>query len=179
MANVISVSSRAGHHFSKTPKLSIRLIAGLGVEGDGHAGATVKHRSRLQRTPEQPNLRQVHLIQSELFDELGGAGFAVRPGDLGENITTKGIDLLALPAEARLRLGASVIVEITGLRTPCIQIDRFQKGLMAAVTDRDTTGRLVGKAGIMAIVVEGGDVSPDDAIEVQWPAEPFRPLQAI
>ena len=179
MANVISVSSRAGHHFSKTPKLSIRLIAGLGVEGDGHAGATVKHRTRLQRTPEQPNLRQVHLIQSELFDELGGAGFAVRPGDLGENITTKGIDLLALPAEARLRLGASVIVEITGLRTPCIQIDRFQKGLMAAVTDRDTTGRLVGKAGIMAIVVEGGDVSPDDAIEVQWPAEPFRPLQAI
>ena len=179
MANVISVSSRAGHHFSKTPKLSIRLIAGLGVEGDGHAGATVKHRSRLQRTPEQPNLRQVHLIQSELFDELGGAGFAVRPGDLGENITTKGIDLLALPAEARLRLGASVIVEITGLRTPCIQIDRFQKGLMAAVTDRDTAGRLVGKAGIMAIVVEGGDVSPDDAIEVQWPAEPFRPLQAI
>ena len=179
MANVISVSSRAGHHFSKTPKLSIRLIAGLGVEGDGHAGATVKHRSRIQRTPEQPNLRQVHLIQSELFDELGDAGFAVRPGDLGENITTKGIDLLALPAEARLRLGASVIVEITGLRTPCIQIDRFQKGLMAAVTDRDTTGRLVGKAGIMAIVVEGGDVSPDDAIEVQWPAEPFRPLQAI
>jgi len=179
MANVISVSSRAGHHFSKTPKLSIRLIAGLGVEGDGHAGATVKHRSRLQRTPEQANLRQVHLIQSELFDALGGAGFAVRPGDLGENITTKGIDLLALPAEARLRLGASVIVEITGLRTPCIQIDRFQKGLMAAVTDRDTTGRLVGKAGIMAIVVEGGDVSPDDAIEVQWPAEPFRPLQAI
>ena len=179
MANVISVSSRAGHHFSKTPKLSIRLIAGLGVEGDGHAGATVKHRSRLQRTPEQPNLRQVHLIQSELFDELGDAGFAVRPGDLGENITTKGIDLLALPAQARLRIGATVIVEITGLRTPCIQIDRFQKGLMAAVTDRDTTGRLVGKAGIMAIVVEGGDVSLDDAIEVQWPAEPFRPLQAI
>ena len=126
MGSVLAVSARSGHHFSKTPALSIRLLTGLGVAGDAHMGETVKHRSRVRRDPTQPNLRQVHLIHAELFEELRAKGFVVQPADLGENVTTEGIDLLALPSGTRLHLGASGVVEITGLRNPCIQIDDFQ-----------------------------------------------------
>jgi MOSC domain-containing protein YiiM len=179
MPSVVAVSLRSGHHFSKTPSLSIRLLAGLGVAGDGHMGATVKHRSRVRKAPALPNLRQVHLIHAELFEELRAKGFVVRPGDLGENITTSGIDLLALPADTRLHLGASAVVEITGLRDPCIQIEKFQKGLMAATLENDADGNLIRKAGIMSIVISEGDVRPGDAIRVEMPAEPHRPLLPV
>jgi MOSC domain-containing protein YiiM len=179
MGSVIAVSSRIGHHFSKTPSLSIRLLKGLGVAGDAHMGETVKHRSRVRKDPTQPNLRQVHLMHTELFDELRAKGFVVRSGELGENVTTSGIDLLALPAGTRLHLGASAVVEITGLRNPCIQIDNFQQGLMAATLDKDANGNLVRKAGVMSIVTSEGDVRPGDAIRVEMPAEPHRPLQPV
>src|ERR1700710_3202910 len=152
MGSVVSVSSRIGHHFSKTPSLSIRLLKGLGVAGDAHMGETVKHRSRVRKDPTQPNLRQVHLMHTELFDELRAKGFIVQPGDLGENVTTSGIDLLALPTGTRLHLGETAVVEMTGLRNPCIQLDRFQQGLMAATLDNDAAGNLIRKAGIMSMV---------------------------
>ena len=179
MSSVIAVSLRAGHHFSKTPSLSIRLLKGLGVAGDAHMGETVKHRSRVRKDPTQPNLRQVHLIHAELFGELRTRGFGVQPADLGENVTTEGIDLLALPAGTRLHLGASAVVEVTGLRNPCIQIDQFQKGLMAATLDRDAAGNLVRKAGVMSIVISDGEVRPGDAIGVELPAAPHRVLQPV
>jgi MOSC domain-containing protein YiiM len=179
LGNVVAVSSRIGHHFSKTPSLSIRLLKGLGVAGDAHMGKTVKHRSRVRKDPTLPNLRQVHLIHAELFDELRLKGFVVQPADLGENVTTSGLDLLALPSGARLHLGASAVVEITGLRNPCIQIDHFQKGLMAATLDRDADGNLVRKAGVMGIVIADGDVRPGDAIRVELPDMPHRPLQPV
>jgi MOSC domain-containing protein YiiM len=179
MSRVVAVSLRSGHHFSKRSSLSIRLLQGLGVEGDGHMGETVKHRSRVRKDPTQPNLRQVHLMHAELFDELRARGFVVQAGDLGENVTTSGIDLLALPTGTRLHLGATAVVEVTGLRNPCVQIDHFQQGLMAATLDRNRHGNLVRKAGIMSIVVEGGDVSPGDAIGVELPAPPHQPLQPV
>ena len=179
MGSVVAVSLRSGHHFSKTPSLGIRLLTGLGVAGDAHMGATVKHRSRARRDPTHPNLRQVHLMHAELFDELRDKGFEVRPGDLGENVTTSGIDLLALPTGTRLHLGASAIVEVTGLRNPCVQIDNFQKGLMEATLDRDPDGNLVRKAGIMSIVIADGDVRPGDAIGVELPGQPHRPLLPV
>src|SRR3979490_69120 len=179
MGSVVAVSSRIGHHFSKMPALSIRLLRGLGVAGDAHMGETVKHRSRVRRDPTQPNLRQVHLIHAELFDELRAKGFAVKPGELGENVTTSGVDLLALPTGTRLHLGASAVVEITGLRNPCIQIDNFQKGLMAATLDKDADGNLVREAGIMGIVIAAGDVRPGDEIRVELPAMPHRPLLPV
>ena len=179
MGSVVAVSSRIGHHFSKTPALSIRLIKGLGVAGDAHMGETVKHRSRVSRDPTQPNLRQVHLIHAELFSELQAKGFSVQAADLGENVTTEGIDLLALPTGTRLRLGASAVVEITGLRNPCIQLDRFQNGLMAATLDRDAEGNLVRKAGVMSIVIAEGDVRPGDAIRIELPAGPHKPLLPV
>ena len=178
-ATVVSVAAARGHHFSKPLRLGIRLVAGLGVEGDAHAGATAKHRSRVARDPSQPNLRQVHLIQAELFAELALRGHAVGPGDLGENVTTRGIDLLGLPAGARLRLGREAVIEVTGLRNPCVQIDRFRPGLMKAVLARAEDGRLVRKAGVMAIVIAGGDVLPGDPIAVDAPAEPFRALDVV
>jgi MOSC domain-containing protein YiiM len=179
MGSVLAVSSRIGHHFSKTPSLSIRLLVGLGVAGDAHMGETVKHRSRVRKDPTQPNLRQVHLIHAELFDELHAKGFAVGPGELGENVTTSGIDLLALPAGTRLRLGANAVVEVTGLRNPCIQIDQFRKGLMAATLDKDAAGNLIRKAGVMSIVVSDGEVRPGDAIGVELPTEPHGALQPV
>jgi MOSC domain-containing protein YiiM len=179
MGSVVAVSSRIGHHFSKTPCLSIRLLTGLGVDGDAHLGETVKHRSRVRKDPTQPNLRQVHLIHAELFDELRAKGFVVQPADLGENVTTEGIDLLALPTGTRLQLGASAVVEITGLRNPCIQLDHFQRGLMAATLDRAADGTLIRKAGVMSIVIAEGDVRPGDAVGVEMPAEPHRRLQPV
>jgi MOSC domain-containing protein YiiM len=179
MGSVLAVSARGGHHFSKTPALSIRLLTGLGVAGDAHMGETVKHRSRVRRDPTQPNRRQVHLIHAELFEELRGKGFVVQPADLGENVTTAGIDLLALPSGTRLHLGTSAVVEITGLRNPCIQIDTFQKGLMAATLDKDANGNLIRKAGVMSIVISDGDVRPGDPIRIELPAKPHHPLQPV
>jgi MOSC domain-containing protein YiiM len=140
---------------------------------------TVKHRSRVRRDPSQPNLRQVHLVHFELFDDLRGKGFSVVPGDIGENVTTRGIDLLALPTGARLRLGDTATVEITGLRNPCVQLDGFQKGLMAATLDKDPAGNLIRLAGVMGVVLIGGEVRPGDAITVELPADPHRPLQPV
>ncbi len=173
---VEAVSQRGGHHFSKTPRMWIRLVAGLGVEGDGHAGTTVKHRSRVARDPTTPNLRQVHLLHRELLEELQPQGFLIGPGDIGENILTRNIDLLGLPTGARLRFGAVAEIQVTGLRNPCIQLDRFRPGLMAATLDRDPAGKLVRKAGIMAIVMTGGEVHPGDPIHVTLPAKPHRHL---
>ena len=176
---VTAVSSSPAHTLTKPSGACIRLLAGLGVEGDAHSGETVKHRSRVARDPSQPNLRQVHLIHCELHDELKAAGFAVAAGQMGENVTTCGVDLLALPTGTRLRLGASAVVEVTGLRNPCAQLDRIQPGLMAATLDRDATGRLVRKAGVMGIVLAGGEVRPGDPIRVELPATPHRPLEPV
>ena len=178
-AAVIAVALDGGHHFSKKPAFEIRLLTGLGVAGDAHMGETVKHRSRVAKDPTQPNLRQVHLIQAELFDELAGRGFHVQPGEMGENVTTRGLDLLALPEGTRLRLGAEAVIEITGLRNPCIQIDRFREGLMQAVLDRDAAGNLLRKAGVMAVVIRGGDVRPGDAIAMTPPSGPHRALAPV
>jgi MOSC domain-containing protein YiiM len=178
LAIVIAVHRGATHSFSKASVLSIRLIAGLGVEGDAHAGATVKHRSRVARDPTQPNLRQVHLIHAELHDELNAAGFDVKPGDMGENITTRGLDLLALSTGARLTIGGAVI-EVTGLRNPCVQLDRFRPGLMQATLDRDSAGNLIRKAGVMGVVLVGGDLQTGDAIGVQAAAGRFCALQPV
>lgn len=179
MGLVTAVSLRKGHHFSKTNSLSIRLLKGLGVDGDAHMGETVKHRSRVAKDPTQPNLRQVHLLHEELFDELRAKDFIVRPGEMGENVTTRGVDLLGLPTGTRLHLGETALVEITGLRNPCSQIDRFQQGLMAATLDKDADGHLIRKAGIMSVVLTEGDVRPGDAIRIELPAEPHRPLQPV
>jgi MOSC domain-containing protein YiiM len=176
---VVAVAKSTEHTFSKSTQASIALRAGHGVEGDAHAGATVKHRSRVKRDPVQPNLRQVHLRHVELFDELAQRGFVVNPGELGENITTRGISLLDLPRGTQLHLGTSAIVEITGLRTPCAQIDRFQPGLMAAVLDRDTEGNVVRKSGVMAIVRSDGVVRANDLITVTLPDGPHEPLLPV
>jgi MOSC domain-containing protein YiiM len=179
MATVVAVGSSPTHGFSKPLNACIRLIAGLGVEGDAHQGVTVKHRSRVARDPTRPNLRQVHLIHRELFDELGAAGFSLSPGLLGENVTTAGVDLLGLPTGARLRLGETAIVEVTGLRNPCAQLNQIQPGLMAATLGRDADGNLVRKAGVMAIVIAAGEVRPGDAIGVELPPPPHRALAPV
>ncbi|HXC56317.1 MAG TPA: MOSC domain-containing protein [Rhizomicrobium sp.] len=176
---VVSVSCDGAHQFSKPPRGSIRLIEGLGVEGDAHLGVTVQHLSRIKRDPTTPNLRQVHLIHAELHDELRGKGFTVGAGDMGENVTTRGIDLLGLPLNARLHLGASAVVEVKGLRNPCHQIDTFEKGMMHACLDKDADGSLIRKAGIMGIVIAGGEVRPGDAIRVVLPDGPQERLLAI
>jgi MOSC domain-containing protein YiiM len=155
------------------------LVAGHGVDGDAHAGALVKHRSRVARDPSQPNLRQVHLIHAELHDELRLRGFALEPGQMGENVTTRGIDLLGLPTGARLWLGDQALIEVAGLRNPCTQLDGIQPGLMKAVLDRDAQGNLVRKAGVMGIVLAGGEVRTGDAIRVELPAGPHRPLSPV
>ena len=176
---VTAVSRSAAHTMTKPNEAGIRLVAGLGIEGDAHQGVTVKHRSRVAHDPNQPNLRQVHLIQSELHDELHVGGFDVTAGQMGENVTTRGVDLLGLPAGARLRLGADAVVEVTGLRNPCAQLEGIAKGLMAAVLDRDADGNLVRKAGVMAIVVAGGEVHPGDLIEVEMPPGEHRALEPV
>jgi MOSC domain-containing protein YiiM len=178
-ARVVSVSRDATHKFSKVICQSITLLAGLGVEGDAHMGVTVKHRSRVRRDPSQPNLRQVHLIHAELIDALQSQGFTVSVGAIGENITARGIDLLALPRGTQLRIGASAIVEVTGLRNPCIQLNTFQPGLMAAVLGRDAQGNLIRKAGVMGIVLAGGVVSVNDPIRVTLPEGPLHPLEPV
>ena len=177
-AIVTAVSISSNHSFSKSQKDSIKLIAGIGIEGDTHAGKTVQHRSRVAKDPSQPNLRQVHLIHSELHDELKEAGFNISPGDMGENITTKGISLLELLTDTRLHIGEAII-EITGLRNPCAQLDNFQPGLMSAVLDRDEEGNIVRKAGIMGIVLQSGIVTTGDAIRIELPPLPYRSLERV
>jgi MOSC domain-containing protein YiiM len=176
---VAATHRSASHSFGKLSDDGILLVAGLGVAGDAHAGTTVQHRSRVRRDPSAPNLRQVHLLPIELFDELLPKGFPVWPGELGENVTTRGLDLPALPAGTRLRLGNDATIELTGLRNPCSQIDKFQPGLMAAVLDRDAQGRLVRKAGVMAVVLQGGEVRVGDPIAVELPLGEQRPLEPV
>ena len=176
---VTAVSRGARHTLVKPNEDKIRLLAGLGVEGDAHSGATVKHRSRVARDPSQPNLRQVHLVHAELHETLQEQGFVVSPGQMGENVTTRGIDLLGLPSGTRLHLGDTAIVEVTGLRNPCAQLDRIQPGLMGATLERAADGNLIRKAGIMAVVVDGGDVRPGDTIRVELPPDPRPPLAPV
>lgn len=179
LPSVIAVSKGRAHTFTKAQHGSITLLAALGVEGDAHCGVTVKHRSRVAKDPLQANLRQVHLLHSELHDELATQGFQVGPGHIGENITTRGIDLLQLPRSTRLHIGATAVVEVTGLRNPCSQLNAFQAGLMAAVLSRDEQGRLIRKAGVMGIVLCGGVVFPDDHIIVALPDQPHQPLEPV
>lgn len=176
---VTAVSRNEVYSFTKPNRDSIILLAGLGVEGDVHAGVTVKHRSRIAQDPTQPNLRQVHLIHEELFAEVSDAGFEVAPGALGENITTSGIDLLGLPVGTLLRIGDEALLEVTGLRNPCLQIDAFQQGLLKRVVGRDEAGGIVRKAGIMTIVSRGGVVRPGDKIHAELPSGPHRPLDRV
>jgi MOSC domain-containing protein YiiM len=179
MGEVIAVARSEDHRFSKQVVDEIRLIAGVGVEGDCHGGASVQHRSRVARDPTQPNLRQVHLVQEELFAELRAQGFEIEPGAIGENVTTRALDLLALPQATRLRLGDEAVVELTGLRNPCLQLDRYRSGLMQAVLERTPDGALIRKAGVMAIVLKGGAVRPGDRIEVELPTGKPKPLTPI
>ncbi len=178
-SHVVAVHASAGHSFSKASQASITLLAGLGVQGDAHAGITVKHRSRVAKDLLPPNLRQVHLLHTELLDELRVLGFSVAPGAMGENISTRGIDLLPLPQGTELHIGAHAVLRITGLRNPCAQIDAFQPGLLAAVLGRAMDGSLVRKAGAMAVVLSGGVVSPGDALTVLRPAQPWLTLAPV
>ena len=176
---MVAVSSSATHSFSKPNREYIRLLAGLGVEGDAHMGATVKHRSRVAVDPSQPNLRQVHLIHSELHAELRGAGFTVSPGELGENVTTCGIDLLGLPRGARLHLGDSAVIQVTGLRNPCVQLDQFQQGLLKRLVSHDEQGNVIRKAGIMSVVLTSGEIYAGDRIDVELPPPPYESLDRV
>jgi MOSC domain-containing protein YiiM len=177
---VVAVSTGSSHGIGKDTQGAIRLIAGHGVDGDVHAGAKIKHRSRVRKDPAQPNLRQVHLIHRELHEELAEQGFPeIAPGEMGENVTTTGVALLDLPVGARLRLGGDAVVEVKGLRDPCSQLDGIAPGLMKAVLDRDEDGELVRKSGVMGVVLEGGEVRPGDPIEVELPAEPHVRLVPV
>ncbi|MGY4644929.1 MOSC domain-containing protein [Cellulomonas sp. URHB0016] len=176
---VTAVTRDGTHRFSKPVVETITLVAGFGVEGDAHAGATVKHRSRVAADPTQPNLRQVHLIHGELHDELHEDGFEVGPGELGENITTRGLALLELPRGTRLHLGEEAVVEVTGLRNPCAQINAFRPGMLKALTPRDADGTVRRKAGIMSVVLAGGDVRVGDDILVELPPQPWQALERV
>ena len=176
---VLAVSRSPTHTLAKPNEAMIRLLAGFGVEGDAHLGTLVKHRSRVARDPTQPNLRQVHLIHAELLDELRAAGFDLAPGQMGENVTTRDLDLLGLPRGARLTLGTKAVIEVTGLRNPCAQLERIQPGLMAATLDRDARGNLIRKAGIMAVVRADGEVRPGDPISVDLPPGPHQSLDPV
>jgi MOSC domain-containing protein YiiM len=176
-ASVVSVHRNDTHTFSKPAVDEIELIEGIGIAGDAHAGTTVRHRSRVAKDPSAPNLRQVHLIHQELFELAAAAGYTVRPGDLGENITTRALDLLALPVGTRLGIG-DVVLTVTGLRTPCVQIDRYQPGLLKHLVRREH-GVVERLAGVMSIVSRGGTVRAGDAVDVALPPEPHLPLAAV
>lgn len=177
--SVVSVAASRTHDFSKLVLPVIRLVEGLGVEGDAHLGTTDQHRSHARRDPTRPNLRQVHLIQAELFDEVLQAGHRVLPGDLGENVTTTGVDLLSLPVGTLLVLGDTAEVLLTGLRNPCSQIDAFQTGLLQHVVGRDADGAVVRRSGVMGVVRRGGEVRPGDPVTVVLPEQPHRPLEKV
>lgn len=176
---VVAVARDSAHRFSKKVVSEIRIIDGLGVEADAHLGETIQHRSRVAIDPAQPNLRQVHLIHSELFEEVSAKGFKVQPADLGENITTAGIDLLSLPRGTVLKIGETVELEVTGLRNPCQQINDFQAGLLSAVLSKGTKGEIVRKSGIMTVVKTGGIVKAGDVIQPVYPPKPYLPLERV
>lgn len=176
---VVAVCLSPNHTFSKLTQNGIKLIAGLGVAGDAHCGVTVKHRSRVAQDPKQPNLRQVHLIHAELHDELNHAGFNISPGQMGENITTRGIEVLQLPTNTRLHIGKDAVIQVTGLRNPCGQLNRFQAGLKAAVLDRDARDNIIRKAGIMGIVVTTGEIFVGDTIQIEFPPLPHQLLEKV
>ncbi len=179
IAVVTALHSSPSHTMKKFSQPTLKLIENLGVEGDAHAGATVKHRSRVRKDSSQPNLRQVHLIHSELLEELALKGFTVEAGQMGENITTSGIELLNLPKDTILNIGQHAKIQITGLRNPCSQLDGIQEGLMKALIDKDEAGNLIRKAGIMAIVLESGSISTGDIIEIIYPDKPFIKLDRV
>lgn len=172
---VVSVQSSTRHAFSKAPKQSVRLIENVGVEGDSHAGINDQHRYHIRRFGEHPNLRQVHVIQAELFDQLLEKGHTVRPGELGENISTRNVDLLSLPVGTRLHFGGEAVIELTGLRNPCSQIEKFQPGLFQHLVEKTPAG-MVRKTGVMSIVIKGGEVYPGDMIDIELPPLPHKPL---
>lgn len=176
---MVAVSRDSRHRFTKPVVDEITLVAGRGVDGDAHCGVTVQHRSRVAVDPTQPNLRQVHLVHAELHDELRALGFEIAAGRMGENVTTRGLDLLDLPTGALLRLGPEAVVRVTGLRNPCAQLNGLQPGLLQAVLDRDDQDRIVRKAGIMGVILHGGPVRPGDAIGVDLPDEPHVPLDRV
>jgi MOSC domain-containing protein YiiM len=176
---VHSVNHDSQHNFSKPPVPEITLIEGLGVEGDAHAGATVQHLHLIEVDAAAPNLRQVHLIQSELFPTLAEAGYEVGPGELGENITTSGVDLLNLPTGTELHLGDTAVVTLTGRRNPCSQINKFRKGLLKEVLHKDAEGEVVRLTGVMSVVTRGGVVRPDDQLKLVYPTEPHQPLDLV
>ena len=178
-ARVVCVCAGRRHEFSKQRQPAVRLVEGLGVEGDAHLGTTVQHRSRVRKDPTQPNLRQVHLIPVELHEELLRAGHRVLPGDLGENVTTSGVDLLSLPVDTVLLLGETAEVQVTGLRNPCRQIDDFQPGLLKQVLGRDADGSVLRRAGVMGVVRRGGEVRAGDPVAVVLPPEPHRPTDVV
>ena len=175
---IVALSKSQTHTLQKFNCNSFNLLEGLGVEGDAHMGKTIKHRSRVAKDPSKPNYRQVHLIHSELFTELKEKGFEIKAGQMGENITTQGIDLLGLPTDSILQI-SSARLQVTGLRNPCVQLDGIQEGLMQAVLDRDEDGNLIRKAGIMAVVLEGGEISVGDEIEIIYPEKPYVKLEKI
>ncbi len=179
IGNVVAVCRNRKHEFSKELQVNINLIKMFGVEGDAHAGKYVKHRARVKKDPSQINFRQVHLVESESLDDLKRDGYEVRPGELGENITTKGIQLVDLPEGAILKIGRLVRLEITGLRKPCKQIDGFQDGLLQMVISKDKTGKLDIKSGVMSIVTQGGIVTPGDEIEIIYPDQPYKELEFV
>ncbi|MDQ6840616.1 MAG: MOSC domain-containing protein [Actinomycetota bacterium] len=176
---MLAVSRDSEHRFSKAITEEITLLAGLGVQGDAHAGVTVQHRSRVAADPSQPNLRQVHLIHAELFSELRELDFEVSPGQLGENVTTSGLPLLGLPRGTHLRLGPEAVIEVTGLRNPCAQINAFQAGLLDSLLGRDENGHVVRKSGVMGVVIRGGSIRSGDRIEVRLTTEPHQALQRV
>lgn len=177
--SVVAVSKDARHRFSKQPCEQITLLKGLGVEGDAHSGATVQHVHRLAREPAQPNLRQVHLLAREFFDEAREQGYELAPGDLGENVLTQGLDVLGLPQDTLLLIGSQAVVRVTGLRDPCRQIDRFRPGLLKVAIGRDQKGQVLIKAGIMSVVTTGGIIRTGDTIEVELPAPPHQRLECV
>jgi MOSC domain-containing protein YiiM len=176
---VTAVSISPSHTFTKPNTGVIRLVAGLGIEGDAHLGVTVKHQTLVRSDPTRPNNRQVHLMHAELHEELRDAGFNVEAGTIGENVTTRGIYLLGLPTGTRLHLGRDAVVEVTGLRNPCRQLDAYATGLTAALIGKDEAGNIIRKAGIMSIVLASGEVKPGDAIEVELPPLPHHPLPRV
>jgi MOSC domain-containing protein YiiM len=178
-AFIVAVNRDSQHRFSKPSVDSIRVIAGFGIEGDSHAGATIQHLGPMRADPTQPNLRQVHLIHSELHDELRDLGHDVKPGEMGENITTRGIDLLGLPQGTRLRIGPDAVVEVTGLRSPCQQLNTFQPGLLKQVIHTDADGTVLRKTGIMSVVLTSGVIHPEDPIVVDLPTGPHVPLEPV
>jgi MOSC domain-containing protein YiiM len=179
MAHVSHLHLSPEHSFSKHSCSEITLIAGSGVEGDAHSGPTVKHRSRVAIDPNTPNLRQVHLIPLEILTNLAKEGFEIQPGDLGENITTVGINLHELPVGTLLRIGKESLIALTGLRNPCQQIEQFRTGLLKQCLPKDADGTPQRRAGVMAIVIHGGNVRVDDAIEISLPPLPHQQMQRI